>query len=93
MHWNRFSWIFLLGLAGCQSWDANRAIYEGAQAYQRANQLPAEAREPVSYDRYQLERERASPTQGAPAPTVAGPDEFVVEPDGRLRVLPMRTTP
>ena len=91
MHWNKFSWILLLGMAGCQSWDLNRAVYEGAQAHQRANQLPAEAKEPVSYDRYQRERERVSPTQGAPDPSVAGPGDFVVEPDGRLRVLPKRT--
>lgn len=90
MHWNRISWIVLLGLAGCQSWDLNRAVYEGAQAYQRANQLPAEAREPISYDRYQRERERVSATQGAPDPSTAVPGDFVVEPDGRLRVLPKK---
>ena len=90
MHWNNFTWIVLLGLAGCQSWDLNRAVYEGAQAYQRANQLPAEAREPISYDRYQRERERVSATQGTPDPSPAGPGDFVVEPDGRLRVLPKK---
>ena len=90
MHWNSISWIVLLGLAGCQSWDLNRAVYEGAQAYQRANQLPAEAREPISYDRYQRERERVSATQGAPDPSTAVPGDFVVEPDGRLRVLPKK---
>ena len=93
MQRHKFSWIVLLALAGCQSWDLKRALYEGGQAHQQAIQLPAEAKEPVSYDHYQRERERlgGSPTRGAPQPSIAGPGEFAVESDDRLRVLPKRT--